>query len=480
MKKQNKAEKIILMDKLLQLQNEKAIRKARVNFFEYCKLTAPSFYKDDRAFLIYFCNQLQDFCSSDDEVMIVNMPPRHGKSRTIGKFVEWLLGNNQSLKIMTGSYNETLSTTFSKNVRNTIQEEKADKSRIVYSDIFPDTKIKRGDAAMNMWSLEKGYNNYLATSPGGTATGFGADIMIIDDIIKSKSEAYNAEVLVKHWEWFTGTMLSRLEEGGKIIIVMTRWHSLDLAGRALEHYKNIGINVRLVLFKALQEDGTMLCPDILSYRSYQNKIKSMGIEIAKANYQQECIDLKGRLYTKFKTYDKIPTDRNGNPLFTAIKNYTDTADTGSDYLCSINYGVYNKEAYILDVLYTKDGMEITEPAVAKMLYEGNVNVADIESNNGGRGFARNVERELDERFRSNACNIKWFYQSKNKEARILSNSTWVMNHIYFPINWKDRFPEYYEAMAQYQKEGKNEHDDAPDATTGIAEKINQGNTFSFE
>ena len=68
---------------------------------------------------------------------------------------------------------------------------------------------------MNLWSLEGGYNNYLATAPGGTATGFGCSLMIIDDLIKNKEEAYNANVLDKHWEWYAQTMLSRLEEGGK-------------------------------------------------------------------------------------------------------------------------------------------------------------------------------------------------------------------------------------------------------------------------
>jgi predicted phage terminase large subunit-like protein len=305
-------------------------------------------------------------------------------------------------------------------------------------------------------------------------------LLIIDDLIKNAAEAYNADVLAKHWDWFTNTMLSRLEEGGKIIIIMTRWHSDDLAGKVLAHYTETGAKVRHISYKALQEDGSMLCDEILSKRSYNAKIKAMGIDIASANYQQEPIDIKGRLYTSFKTYTKLPTDDHGNLLFTSIRNYTDTADTGDDYLCSINYGVYNGEAYILDVLYTKDGMEITEPATAKMLYEGKVNVADIESNNGGRGFARNVETELKNRYRSNYCKINTFFQSKNKHSRILSNSTWVMNHIYFPVNWKDRFPEYYEAMSRYQKEGKNAHDDAPDATTGIAEKINAGDTFSFD
>lgn len=443
-------------------------------------MKAPDFYKPDRQYLVRLCNELQEFYESDDEVLIVNLPPRHGKSRTAGNFVEWVLGNNKHEKIMTGSYNETLSTMFSKNVRNTIQEVKVDKDKIVYSDIFPGIKIKYGDGAMNLWSLEGSYNNYLATSPTGTATGFGCTLMIIDDLIKNAQEAYNEEVLQKHWDWFTNTMLSRLEEGGKIIIIMTRWATGDLAGRALEHYKEQGAKVRHISMKALQEDGTMLCPEILSRKSYEAKCKAMGIEIASTNYQQEPVDIKGRLYTSFKTYTKLPMDEKGNLLFTSIRNYTDTADQGDDYLCSINYGVYNGEAYVLNVLYTKEPMEVTEPAVAKMLYEDKVNIADIESNNGGRGFARQVERILHEKYRTNRVQINWFHQSKNKKARILSNSTWVMNHVYFPVNWKDRFPEYYEAMTKYQKEGKNLHDDAPDATTGIAEKINAGQTFSFD
>lgn len=381
------------------------IELAKREFFFYCHLKAPDFYKLDRLYLRELCENLQDFFESDDEVLVVNMPPRHGKSRTVGCFVEWVLGKNQREKVMTGSYNETLSTVFSKNVRDTILAEKADKDKVVYSDIFPGVSIKRGDGAMNMWSLEGGYNNYLATSPTGTATGFGCSLMIIDDLIKSALEANNADVLQKHWDWFTNTMLSRLEEGGKIIVVMTRWHSEDLAGRALKHFTEEGARLRHISYKALQDDGTMLCDEILSRQSYNSKIRAMGIDIASANYQQEPIDIKGRLYTSFKTYERLPTDANGNLLFTAIKNYTDTADTGDDYLCSINYGVYNGEAYVLNVLYTKDGMEITEPATAKMLYEDGVNVADIESNSGGRGFARAVERILFEKYKSNKTQI---------------------------------------------------------------------------
>ena len=453
------------------LQYEARLELARRDFFDYCELMAPDFYKRSRPYLLYLTSVLQNFVSrSNKKVLVVSMPPRTGKSRTATKFVEWYLGKDPTQKIMTGSYNETLSTQFAKSVRNAIQTNKADPYVPVYSDVFPDVRIKQGDAAMNMWSLEGQYSSYLATSPSGTATGFGCSLMIIDDVIKNALEANNQLTKQAHFEWFTNTMLSRLEEGGKIIIIMTRWASDDLAGRIINHFKD---DAEVVSLKALQDDGTMLCDEVLSRESYEEKKKLISPDIFYANYQQEPIDLKGQLYSSLKTYDTPPQ-------FERIEAYTDTADTGSDYLCSIIYGVYQKEAYILDVIYTNDPMEITEPLVARHLYEYKANIAHIESNNGGRGFSRQILHYLTNTYNTNYTTIKAFHQSKNKQSRILSNATWVMEHIYFPYNWHNKYPEFYKAITSYQREGKNLHDDAPDALTGVAEKINtQTPTFEF-
>ena len=184
-----------------------------------------------------------------------------------------------------------------------------------------------------------------------------------------------------------------------------------------------------------------------------------------------CVDLSGALYKNLKTYTEIPKDDKGNTVWEQIINYTDTADEGNDWLCSICAGVYNKELYILDVLYTQDGMEITEPATAAMLVNNNVNYALIESNNGGRGFARNVIKLIKQLYRTNKVTVKWFHQNKNKKSRILTNSTFVMGHIYFPANWDIRWPEFYQSIITYQKAGKNKHDDSADCITGLAEMI---------
>ena len=451
---------------------EAKLELARRDFFDYCELMAPDLYKRSRQYLVQLANTLQEFVfNSPKKVLVISIPPRTGKSRTASLFAEWTFGKDPTKKIMTGSYNETLSTQFAKTVRNTIQTQKVEPFIPVFSDVFPNVKIKQGDAAMNMWSLEGQYSSYLATSPSGTATGFGCSLMIIDDVIKNAQEANNQLTKQSHYEWFTNTMLSRLEEGGKIIIIMTRWASDDLAGRIINHFQD---DAEIISLKALQDDGTMLCEDVLSRESYEEKKKLMSPDIFYANYQQEPIDLKGQLYTSFKTYDSLPQ-------FEKIQSYTDTADTGSDYLCSIIYGIYQKEAYILDVIYTNAPMEITEPLVAKHIFEYKVNQADIESNNGGRGFSRQISHYLTNTYNTNHTVIRPFHQSKNKQARILSNATWVMEHIYFPQNWHNKYPEFYKAITSYQREGKNLHDDAPDALTGVAEKVNVLQpVFSFE
>ena len=287
------------MDRLQYIRLEAQKELSRRSFWEYCKFRAGDFYTEDRPFLKDLADRLQWFIQeASEQIMVVNIPPRHGKSRTATMFVDWLFGvYGKSIQVMTGSYNETLSSTFAKQVRDTIAE-KPTQGVTVFSDIFPGVNIKYGEASAQKWALEGSQlANYLATSPSGTATGFGCNIMLIDDLIKNAEEAYNENHLQKLVDWFTNTMLSRCENGFKIIIIMTRWSTGDLAGFVLDNYPNV-VHVN---YKAVQDDGTMLCPAILSPEDYALKIKNMNKDIVAANYQQEPIDVKGRLYSNIKT-----------------------------------------------------------------------------------------------------------------------------------------------------------------------------------
>lgn len=437
---------------------------ARREFWEYCKLLHKDFYKEDREFLKELCYKLQDFYYNDDEFMIVNEPPRHGKSFTATNFVEWVLGQNPLERIMSASYSHDLSKNFSKKVRSTISTEKIGEN-IVYSDIFSETKLKFGSSEAMKWQTDKSNQiNYLATSPSGSATGFGCTLMVIDDLVKNAYEANNESILENQYEWFTNTMLSRREGKKKVLIIMTRWSSKDLAGKILEYVKENNITYTHINFKAEQEDGTMLCDSIFDKKASDRAKQLMGEDIYEANYNQTPIDMKGCLYSNLQTYVDLPT-------VLEVCNYTDTADEGSDYLCSINYAICDDDrAYILDVVYTQDAMEITEPLVAGMLTKDNVNYAVIESNNGGKGFARNVERICRENNNRHTM-FKRFTQTKNKISRILTGSTGVMQNIVFPQEWKSMYPKFYKDVTQFQRLGKNKFDDCADTLTGIYEQL---------
>ena len=450
------------------LRQQLQFELARRDFFTYCQLMIPKFYKSTRAYLVDMCEKLQQFYYNDDEYMLINLPPRHGKSLTATNFVEWILGQNPNERIMSASYSHDLSKKFSTDVRDNISTKKIVNDIIVYNDIFPDTRIKLGKAEAMKWQTEQSKQiNYLATSPGGSATGFGCSLMVIDDLVKNAYEANNERILEQQWDWFANTMLSRREGKRKVLIIMTRWNSKDLAGRLIEFLTDNKIKFGHVNYRAELESGEMLCPDIFDRETAERTKLLMGEDIYEANYNQEPIDAKGCLYQNLMTYEKLPRN------IVSIDNYTDTADKGKDYLCSINYAIdKDNYAYVINVLYTQESMETTEIKTAEMYISDQVNFAHIESNNGGRGFARNVERIMHEKgFRH--TRIKPFHQSKNKESRILTGSTGVMQNIYFPHDWKKRWPQFYRDVTGFQRAGQNEHDDAPDALTGVYEKINR-------
>lgn len=444
---------------------------ARRFFYDYCSLKYPAHYTDDRAYLKDICERIQAFTEQNDKkFLVVTMPPRHRKSFTATNLTEWLFGTDNHRKVMTGSYNETLSTTFASKVRNTILEGgESSEGRTLYRDIFPNTKVQYGEASKSYWALEgSGEKNYLATSPTGTATGIGANIIIIDDVIKNQLEAYNDTVKQGHFDWLTNTMMQRTEgEDWKVIIIMTRWATDDLAGRVIEEYGDL---VEHISYSAVQPDGSMLDPSVLNELDYTIKTSKMNPDIVDANYNQKPVDIKGRLYSDFATYDDLPQ-------FDMVYAITDTADQGTDYLCTIIYGVKNNIVYVIAVYFSDEAMEVTEMEVAKLLDLYSVNIADFESNNGGRGFSRNVERILRDKGNTK-CVITSHTQTQNKEARILSSSAWVQQNVMMPPNWQHLYKGFYDNVMKYQRKGKNAHDDGVDVLASIYEKV--ANTSAME
>ena len=512
----------------LRLLRDKKILQCRGSFWEFQKQNSPSDFKDDRTYLIVLALTLQSFYQnkpvsylarypishhekldlaattidvefkrkkdetlitvdvSGTDILIIEVPPRHHKSHSLICFEAWILGVNPKQILITSSYNRDLANEFSQYVRDAVEQIRIKPLDIIYSDVFPYSRTKYGDRSKTKWALEGMFLSYTGSGILSPITGRGGNLIIFDDPIKGPIEAFNPNHLDKVWSSYTDGWLSRLEKPRKQILVMTPWVEDDPGDRIVKGAVDSGENVKTLNFKAWSKKQGMLCDDILDYRSYQILESRLDPIIFSGNYKSMRIGDAGKLYKNFKLYTPDSVPRKFDELYC----YIDTADEGKDYTVAIvagiedtkdEHGIYIKNAYIVDVYISKEGMEVTEPEVAMFLASNAFQYLDVmfESNNGGRGFARNVEKELENHYEKeySKITIDWFHQTENKKARINSQSNTVMRFCYFPVDWSDRWPVYHKLMNKYSREGENEYDDHADATTGIAERINTDKTM---
>lgn len=444
---------------------------ARRFFWDFEKLLYPDLFTDDRKLLKNIADTLQDFIeNSSKHYLVLSLPPGHYKSFTAKNLAMWLMGRNPRNRVIGASNSGDLSSMFSTQIRDTILGTNYGKDGIPFTDIFPDTRIKMGFATKSKWELEGSAEpSYRATSPTSAITGSRADYFIIDDIIKNHVDAMNAMVHEANFEWFRNTLFSRADgDNYKFIFVMQRWAKADLSGRIIDFY---GDDVVSIDFPAIKEDGSMLEPTIMSLDKLNEAKRTLRPEVFKANYLQKPMDVEGRLYNGFPEWDSRPKE-------VVKKNNTDVADQGKDNVCSINWEVDKEnKVYVTDIYYSAEKAEITEPKVAKMINSGEINEAEFESNNGGKGYARNVERELNKLGNIKTV-VKWTPQTSNKEARILTSSAWVQNNVYMPPNWTSKYPEFAAEVLGYVAGAKNEHDDGVDVLATIYERV--ANTIKLD
>ena len=450
------------------------LSRRKGGFYYFCQLMIPEIYDNEKPYLKKICEDLENFYYDDTKkYLLMSIPPRHFKTTTIGLFICYLLSKDVNTKVMTGSYNEDASTMMCKKMRDRIQEEKKSKEIIVYNDIF-DISIERGSAQAREFKLEGAHStSVLSTSMNGKATGYGANIILIDDIIKSAEDSYNTRLKDKQYDWFTNTMLSRLEgEKQKVIIIGTRWAKDDLIGRVLDWHDEGTVEINIKAYD--EKEDKMLCDAVLDKKGYEERKSRMSEEIFMANYQGIPLDLKDRLYSNFEIYDEkdILNEKGEKIDFNRVFAYVDTADSGADSLvmliCAYSTKIKDK-IFVLDIYQTKDPMEHTERVVASKLDEFKVDYCRIEANNGGKGFARNVKRIYEEEFEGKICTIKSFTQTETKRTRIFTHRHDIQTKLYYPHNWELLWPMYFKEMVGMKSEGVNVHDDSADATTGIIE-----------
>lgn len=454
---------------------------AAPDFLNFARTVAP-FVSLDRFHSDYY-RLLELFAKGKVRRLIVTMPPQHGKS--FGSSVllpAYMLGLNPDLKIAITSYSSTLANRFNKRVQRIIDSR-------AYERLFPQTTIKGAGhkAAEYVRTADRveiiGYGGEIfSMGREGSLTGNRVDIFILDDLYKDAMEANSPTVRDNCWEWYTSVVKSRMHNASSELIVFTRWHEEDLIGRIMGKERVVELTSWSQIddfppsawlhlnFEALKDSPpTEIDPRSMGEALWAEE-HSRELLLQKRNLDQlsfECLyqgrpsNAEGLLYgAGFKTYNRLPDD------IVRRANYTDTADTGNDYLCSICYAVDRAGTiYVTDAVYSHEGMEITEQAVARMIRSQLPCNVLIESNNGGRGFARNIARMVTE------ADVEWFHQSANKEARILSNASSVMRIIHMPRDWCQRWPDMATHLTTCRRLLRaNAHDDAADTLTGIIER----------
>jgi len=215
-------------EKKKEAQRELAKRElARRHLLDFTKFRFPS-YKINWHHKI-LSDALERVENGTLKRLIVNMPPRHGKSELVSvNFPAWCMGRDKNRSIIAASYGADLATDFGRKVRNIMDDQD-------YKLLF-NTRLAEDAKAKGSWSTQ-GRGEYNAVGVGGAITGKGASIAIIDDPVKNREEADSEIVSEKIWDWYRSTLRTRLTPDGAIVIVMTRWRDNDLVGRILEEQK---------------------------------------------------------------------------------------------------------------------------------------------------------------------------------------------------------------------------------------------------
>ena len=416
------------------------------------------------------CDKLNDVLNGKTRRLIINIAPRYSKSELVSRnFIAMGLAINPAAKFIHLSYSGDLALGNSVAVKDIVKSDE-------YQRLFG-VEIAVGTDTKSQWNTTKGGGLY-ATSSLGQVTGFGAGAIenegddwqfggaiVIDDPIKPADALSdnNREAVNLHFET---TIRNRVNSRNTpIIIIMQRLHEHDLCGYLMELEPDEW-EVLSVPCISYNEDGEeeALWPFKHTIEEL-HKIESANQFVFDTQYMQNPKPLEGLMYSKLRTYEILPMEQS------IRKNYTDTADKGADFLCSVCYVETPSGMYVTDVLYKP--MEYTEVKTAEMLLINGTQLVKVESNNGGEGFARNVEKNV--RLQGTPVALKMnftsFFQSLNKNVRIFSHSAEVQNLIYFPSDWETRWPQFAQAVKGYRKVGRNAHDDAPDVLTGMVENF---------
>jgi len=311
---------------------------AQNKFIKYVQKTWPTFISGKHH--LRMAAAFERVAEGKTKRLIINMPPRHTKSEFASYLLpSWFLGKFPHKKVIQTAHTAELSVGFGRKVRNLVDSD-------VYSTIFPGVSLQADSKAAGRWNTNKG-GEYFAIGVGGAVTGKGADLLVIDDPHSEQEAALaatNPEIYDKVYEWYTSGPRQRLQPGGAIVIVMTRWGLRDLTGQVIKNsMQRGGDEWEVIEFPAILPSGNPLWPEFWSLDELSALKEELPNAKWQAQYQQQPTSEEGAIVKRewWKVWEK-----DDPPKCDFIIQSWDTAyetTNRSDYSACTTWGVWTTE-----------------------------------------------------------------------------------------------------------------------------------------
>jgi len=275
--------------------------KAKSDFLSFVKCVWPEFIEG--AHHRHIAKKFNDLAHGKISRLIVNMPPRHTKSEFASYLLPaWMIGRNPNYKIIQATHTADLAIDFGRKTKNLVDEQK-------YGEMF-NTRLQEDSQAAGKWKTQQG-GEYFAAGVGGAITGRGADLLIIDDPHKEQDVRADGKSFDKAWSWYMAGPRRRLQPGGKIVIVMTRWSTKDLTGRLIQSMSSDeGGQWDVVELPAIMPSGKPVWPGYWKIEELEKTKASIPVSNWNAQYMQSPTAEEGaiikREWWKKWTGEKLP------------------------------------------------------------------------------------------------------------------------------------------------------------------------------
>lgn len=312
----------------------------------------------------YIADRLEPIAHGKQKYMLIEIPPRHGKSMTVSEsFPSYYMGKNPEKRVIAASYSDGLARKFGRLNRAKLEE---------YGPELFGVQLSQTNASQNNWDVESHDGGMISTGIGGSITGQGADLLIIDDPFKNAQAANSQTIRDTVWDEWESTLSTRLHKGASVIVIMTRWHEDDLIGRLLERSPHNWERIRMPAVAEDEDDllgrkiGETLCPELGFDEEWaESKKKEVGTRTWTALYQQRPAPAGGTIFKRewWKFYKAEPTH-----FDEIIQSWDCTfkdAET-SDFVSGQVWGRIGADKYLLDRVKEQMGILATMQAIRTM------------------------------------------------------------------------------------------------------------------